>query len=107
LCYDGSMSSAAGLLRIPNCLEIVSLLTGRFSAEDPEPTPRKLLDEIVYYEVYGGQTSNGHVTPGVPETVPPGPAEKLMNWPRRVFGPPVWLAVSQEGRWSGERSRAT
>jgi nitroreductase len=90
-CWVGGLErqAIAGLLRVPNYLEIVSLLTVGFPAEDPEPTPRKSLDDIVYYEVYGREADDGNVIPGVPETAPPGPTEKLLNWLRRVFGPPV------------------
>jgi nitroreductase len=90
-CWLGGLErrAIAGLLRIPDYLEIVSLLTVGFPAEDPEPTPRKSLDEIVHYEVYGGQAGNGNVIFGVPDAVPPGPTEKLLNWLRRIFGLPL------------------
>jgi nitroreductase len=90
-CWVGGLErkAIAGMLRIPNYLEIVSLLTVGFPAEDPEPTPRKSLDEIVYYEVYGGQAGDRNTIPGVPEPLPPGPFERLLNWLRRVFWPPA------------------
>jgi nitroreductase len=90
-CWVGALErkAIAGLLRIPDYLEIVSLLTVGFPAEEPEPTPRKSLDEIVCYEVYSRSPGNGEVIPGIPEAVPPGPTEKLLNWLRRVFGPPL------------------
>jgi nitroreductase len=58
-------------------------------AEEPEPPPRKLLDEIVCYKVYGRQPGDGDVIPGIPEAVPPGPGERLLNWLRRILGPPL------------------
>jgi len=90
-CWVGGLDrkAIAGLLRIPDYLEVVGLLTVGFSAEEPEPPPRKSLDEIVCYEVYGRQPGDGDVIPGVPETVPPGPAERLLNWLRRILGPPL------------------
>jgi len=90
-CWVGSLErkAIAGLLRIPDYLEIVGLLTVGFPAEEPEPPVRKSLDEIVCYEVFGHQTGDGDVIPGVPEAIPPGPAEKVLNWLRRILGPPL------------------
>jgi len=90
-CWVGSLERKAigGLLRIPDYLEIVGLLTVGFPAEEPEPPARKSLDEIVCYEVFGHQPGDGDVIPGVPEAIPPGPGEKLLNWLRRIFGPPL------------------
>lgn len=90
-CWVGGLErkAIAGLLRIPSYLEIVSLIAVGFPDEEPEPTPRKSLDEIISYEVYGSQQGDGDVIPGVPEAVPPGPIERLLNWLRRILGRPL------------------
>lgn len=65
-CWIGALDrkAVAGILKIPEHLEIVGLLTVGFPAEDPPPPPRKPLSEIVHYDVYGNRASSGDVTPG-------------------------------------------
>ena len=65
-CWIGGLDrkALAGILRVPDHLEIVGLLTVGFPAEDPDPPPRKPLAEVVHYDVYGNQSDSGDVTPG-------------------------------------------
>jgi nitroreductase len=92
-CWVGGLNrtAIAGLLRIPESFEVVCLLTVGFPVEEPPPSPRRPLDEIVYYELYG-RTKQGEekeVLPGVPVPPPPGPREQLVSWLRRLFGRPL------------------
>jgi len=65
-CWIGALDrkAIAGILKIPDHLEIVGLLTVGFPAEDPPPPPRKPLSEIVHYDVYGNRARGEGVTPG-------------------------------------------
>ena len=88
-CWIGSLDreAIAGLLRIPDYYEIVSVLTVGYPAEDREPPPRKPLSEIVHYDLYGRSTEEEQEPlPGVPAQAPPGPARRFLNWLRRTFG---------------------
>jgi nitroreductase len=90
-CWVGGLDreAIAGLLRIPDPFEVVCLLTVGFPTEEPEPAPRRPLDEIVHSELYGSGEEDQRVLPGVPAKVPPSPGEKLVNWLRRLFGRPI------------------
>jgi len=90
-CWIGGLDrkAIAGILRIPDYLEIVSMLAVGFPAEDPEPRPRKPLGEIVHYELFGGQPGRERVVPGVPAEASPGQDRRLVSWWRRIFGPPA------------------
>ncbi len=90
-CWIGGLDrkAIAGILRVPDYLEIVSLLTVGFPAEDPGPRPRKPLDEIAHYELFGGQLGHERVIPGVPAEASPGQDRRFVSWLRRVFGPPA------------------
>jgi len=65
-CWVGGLDrkAIAGILKLPDSLEIVGLLTVGFPAEEPDPPERKSLAEIVHYDVYGNQEDNGDATPG-------------------------------------------
>jgi len=65
-CWLGGLdrNAIAAVLRVPDHLEVVGLLTVGFPAKDPDPPPRKSLKEIVHYDVYGNQEGAGGVTPG-------------------------------------------
>jgi nitroreductase len=54
-CWIGGLNreALAGILKVPDEWEIVGLLTVGFPAEDPEPSPRKPLADIVHYDVFG------------------------------------------------------
>jgi hypothetical protein len=90
-CWVGGLDreAIAGLLRIPDPLEVVCLLTVGFPAEVPEETPRRPLDEIVDYDLYGRGKGDEKVLPGVPVKAPPGPSAEFVNWLRRLFGRPI------------------
>ncbi|HEC36567.1 MAG TPA: hypothetical protein ENI39_08540, partial [Anaerolineae bacterium] len=77
-CWIGGLDrkAIAGILRLPDHLEIVGLLTLGFPAEDPPPPPRKPLSQIVHYDVYGNQANSGDATPG---RVPGGLLGRLLR----------------------------
>ena len=54
-CWIGGLNreALAAILKVPDDWEIVGLLTVGFPAEDPEPSPRKPLADVVHYEVFG------------------------------------------------------
>jgi len=83
-CWIGALDrkAVADILKLPDHLEIVGLLTVGFAAEDPPPTPRKLLAEIVHYDVYGNREDDGGATPG---RVPAGPLGILLRRLRLPF----------------------
>jgi nitroreductase len=65
-CWIGGLDrkAIADVLKVPEHIEIVGLLTVGFPAEDPEPPARKPLGEIVHYDVYGNRGDGGGVTSG-------------------------------------------
>ncbi len=68
-CWVGGVDAAgrkqiATILKLPEHLEVVGLLTVGFPAEDPPPPARKPLTEIVHYDVYGNQAPGSSATPG-------------------------------------------
>ena len=77
-CWIGGLDrkAIAGILKVPDHLEIVGLLTVGFPAEDPPPPPRKSLAEIVHYDVYGNQADDGDAEPG---RLPVGPLGLLLR----------------------------
>jgi len=94
-CWIGGLDrkAIAGILRLPDHIEIVGLLTVGFPAEDPEPPPRKPLAEIVHYDVYGNRAGAGGARAG---GVPGGWVGNLLRRlrvtlrPRPIF--PLWSA---------------
>ena len=83
-CWIGALNrkAVAGILKIPDHVEIVGLLTVGFPAEDPPPTSRKPLSEIVHYDVYGNRMDDGGATPG---RIPAGPLSILLRRLRLPF----------------------
>jgi nitroreductase len=65
-CWIGAFERKplARLLRVPEEWELVGLLTVGFPAQDPPPTPRKPLSELVHYDVYGNQEPGGEIQAG-------------------------------------------
>ena len=65
-CWIGGLDrkAIADVLKVPEHLDIVGLLTVGFPDEDPEPPARKPLAEIVPYDVYGNRGEGGGVTSG-------------------------------------------
>lgn len=85
-CWIGGLDrkAIAGILKVPDHMEIVGLLTVGFPAEDPEPRERKPLAEVVHYDVYGNQEAGGRVVPG---RVPGGLLGRLVRLLRVSFRP--------------------
>ena len=65
-CWIGGLDrkAIASILKVPDHMEIVGLLTVGFPAEEPDPPARKPLAEIVHYDVYGNRRDGGGATPG-------------------------------------------
>jgi nitroreductase len=94
-CWIGSLDrdAIAGLLRIPDYYEIVSVLTIGYPAEEPEAPSRRPLQEIVHYELFGRSalhenapaSPEDEIIPGVPVKEPPGPAKRFLNWCRSLI----------------------
>ena len=75
-CWIGGLNreALAAILKVPDEWEIVGLLTVGFPAEDPQPSPRKPLADIVHYDVFGNMSPDaspqaGHGPGGVLHTV--------------------------------------
>jgi nitroreductase len=85
-CWIGALDrkAIAAVLKLPDHLEIVGLLTVGFPAEDPPPPPRKPLAEIVHYDVYGNQADDKDATPGRVLTGPLGILLRRLRLPFRV-----------------------
>jgi hypothetical protein len=90
-CWVGGLDreAIASLLRIPDPFKVVCLLTVGYSAEEPQPMPCRLLDEIVHHDLYGSGEEGDKTLPGVPAKAPPGPGKRFVNWMRRLFGRPI------------------
>ncbi len=65
-CWVGGLDrlAIAAILKLPENVELVGLLTIGFSAEEPPPPVRKPLADLVHYEVYGNRRSDVTATPG-------------------------------------------
>ncbi|HEY73709.1 MAG: hypothetical protein B6I35_09905 [Anaerolineaceae bacterium 4572_32.2] len=65
-CWLGGLDreAIASVLKLPEHVEVIGLLTVGFPAEEPDPTPRKPLAEIVHYDVYGNLEKAESATPG-------------------------------------------
>ncbi len=65
-CWLGGLDRKAivEILKVPDHVEIVGILTVGFPAEAPDPRPRKSLSEIVHYDVYGNQADGEGVRMG-------------------------------------------
>ncbi|MCK4316045.1 MAG: nitroreductase family protein, partial [Anaerolineae bacterium] len=85
-CWIGGLDrkAIAGILKVPDHVEIVGLLTVGFPAENPDPRPRKPLAEIVHYDVYGNRGEGGGATPGL---VPGGLLGNLLRRLRLTIRP--------------------
>jgi len=77
-CWLGGLDrkAIAGILKVPDHMEIVGLLTVGFPAEDPEPPEHKPLSEIAHYDVYGNREKGTGTTPG---QVPGGLLGRLLR----------------------------
>jgi len=65
-CWIGGLDRAAvaGILRLPDYLDVVGLITVGFPAEEPEPRPRKPLAEVVHYDAFGNREPGAVVSSG-------------------------------------------
>jgi nitroreductase len=65
-CWIGGLDrkAIADVLKVPEHIEIVGLLTVGFPDEEPEPPARKPLGAIVHYDVYGNHGADAEVTSG-------------------------------------------
>jgi nitroreductase len=77
-CWLGGLDrkAIAAVIKLPEHLEVIGLLTVGFPAEEPETRPRKPLAEIAHYDVYGSQEKGQTVTPG---QVPGGLLKRLLR----------------------------
>lgn len=94
-CWIGGLDQAAlaGILKLPEHMEVVGLLTVGFPAEDPPPRPRKPLSEIVHYDVYGNAASGGEARPG---QLPGGRLVNLLRRLRLTIRPPFVFGGRRE-----------
>jgi nitroreductase len=83
-CWLGGVDrkAIADILKLPEGIDVIGLLTVGFPAEEPPPTPRKPLEEIVHYDVYGRRSAGGAVTPG---RLSSGPLSVLLRRLRLPF----------------------
>ena len=83
-CWVGGVDrqAIADILKLPERLQVIGLLTVGFPAEDPPPTPRKPLEEIVHYDTYGRSSDGGEVRPG---RLSAGPLSVLLRRLRLPF----------------------
>ena len=65
-CWIGGIDPDAlgDILRVPDHVEVIGLLTVGFPAEDPAPRRRKPLAEVAHYDVFGGQRAEASAAPG-------------------------------------------
>jgi nitroreductase len=65
-CWIGGIDPEAlgEILRVPDHVEVVGLLTVGFPAEDPAPRRRKPLSAIAHYDSFGSLQGEGPTTPG-------------------------------------------
>lgn len=73
-CWVGGVDRKAlgAVLRLPDHIEVVGLLTLGFPAEEPDPPARKPLSQIVHYDVYGNRQPGDDVAAGRVFTGLPG-----------------------------------
>jgi len=65
-CWVGGLDrkAIADILRLPEHMEVIGLLSVGFPDEAPPPPPRKELAEIVHYDVYGNRSPGARVQAG-------------------------------------------
>mgnify|MGYP001828992525 FL=1 len=85
-CWIGAFErdQTAQLLRLPPEMHLVALLTLGFPAEDPAPTPRKPLAELVHYEVFGNRRPDARPGSGVVDSGPLSIALRRLRIPFRI-----------------------
>lgn len=65
-CWVGGLDrkAIADILKLPEHMEVIGLLSVGFPDEAPPPPPRKALAEIVHYDVYGNRSPEARVQAG-------------------------------------------
>ena len=65
-CWIGGLDRKAigDILKVPDTVEVIGLLTVGFPDESPKPPDRKPLAEIVHYDVFGNRGDDVQVSPG-------------------------------------------
>jgi len=73
-CWIGGLDRKAigTILKVPERNAVVGLLTLGFPDEEPDPTDRKALADIVHYDVYGNRSGARHAVAGVLKSGPLG-----------------------------------
>ena len=77
-CWIGGFDrqAIASILRVPDHMEIIGLLTVGFPAEAPHSRSRRPLPEVAYYDIYGNPIGGEDITPG---RVPGGLLGRLLR----------------------------
>ncbi len=85
-CWLGGVDrkAIAQVVKLPPDMEVVGLLTVGYPAEDPPPTPRKPMADIVHYDVYGNQAPGASPRPGRLSAGPLGILLRRLRIPFRV-----------------------
>lgn len=85
-CWLGGLDRKAmgDVIKLPENIQIIGLLTVGFPAEDPPPPRRKPLADIVHYDTFGNQTKNGDVSPGRIKSGPLGILLRRFRIPFRI-----------------------
>lgn len=85
-CWLGGVDrkAIADVLKLPEQIEVIGLLTVGFPAKEPPPTPRKALTEIVHYDVYGNRSNEGRASPGRLSAGPLGILLRRLRLPFRT-----------------------
>ena len=86
-CWTGGIDPDAlgDILRVPDAVEVVGLLSVGFPAEAPDPRRRKPLAEVAHYEVFGNRQGQTGFTPG---RVRGGAIDRLKRLFRTNLRPP-------------------
>jgi nitroreductase len=65
-CWLGGLDrkAIADVLRVPEGVEVIGILTLGYPAEEPQAPPRKALEQIVHYDVFDNQTAGAEVRAG-------------------------------------------
>ncbi|MBN1314416.1 MAG: nitroreductase family protein [Anaerolineales bacterium] len=85
-CWLGGLDRKAigDVIKLPEDVQVVGLLTLGYPAEDPSPPRRKPLADIVHYDTYGNQSKDGDVTPGKIKSGPLGILVRHLRLPFRI-----------------------
>lgn len=85
-CWVGGLDRKAigDILTVPEDVRVIGLLTVGFPAEDPPPTPRKPLEEMVHYDVYGRRSRDAEARSGRLKSGPLSVLIRRLRLPFRV-----------------------